>query len=568
MTTSDPSASAKLRAPRAPVPVLLLVLLLPGVSPAQAPDGWRTHRDAESGVSFYYPVEFREIPLEPTETVLRARYVRRNPPEKIRKDHPGARPAFEIFVIAPGKGGVTPREPLAPAADAADAAESREAPASAAAAAGAAPRTVREAMLASKGVNGFDDFVQKRLRGQRLSPLAKARPPFSEFALLPANAPANAAPQGIFVGHRELGGNVVGVVYRTHPTLSAEAESEFRRILRSLSVAPVADSDPLTEHYARRPFRNAPRRIEVRRSLPKGWKAIDTENFIIVHHTDNEKLVNKIARDLEAIRPLFEKLFPPVRPVEAVSVVRVCRNAEEFRAYGAPPNAGGFWHVGNEELVFFDYYQTLLDSTNRKMRRITDRDSLLVLYHEAFHQYIHYAVGEIDPPDWFNEGHGDYFSGALIPEYGTKVATIGPSRWRITLAKDLCEGRKPGWVPLGKLLAARRAEYYNPQHIASYYACGWAFVYFMREAPEVRSNAAWAGLVDDFFEALKKEWNVRLAALGEGATLAAKSEAAEAAKNSAFALVWKDVDLAALETAFRAFLTKLRHPWPEDRGKS
>jgi len=39
------------------------------------------------------------------------------------------------------------------------------------------------------------------------------------------------------------------------------------------------------------------------------------------------------------------------------------------------------------------------------------KDSLRVLYHEAFHQYIHYAVGDVAPHSWFNEGHGDYFAG-------------------------------------------------------------------------------------------------------------------------------------------------------------
>ena len=59
-------------------------------------------------------------------------------------------------------------------------------------------------------------------------------------------------------------------------------------------------------------------------------------------------------------------------------------------------------------------------------RRTSNRDSLLVLYHEAFHQYIYYAVGEVAPHDWFNEGHGDYFSGAVIPTYGKKVTRLQP----------------------------------------------------------------------------------------------------------------------------------------------
>ena len=32
-----------------------------------------------------------------------------------------------------------------------------------------------------------------------------------------------------------------------------------------------------------------------------------------------------------------------------------------------------------------------------------------MLYHEAFHQFIHYSAGELPPHSWYNEGHGDYF---------------------------------------------------------------------------------------------------------------------------------------------------------------
>jgi hypothetical protein len=315
-------------------------------------------------------------------------------------------------------------------------------------------------------------------------------------------------------------------------------------------------------------YRAAEHRKKVRRGLARGWKAIDTENYIIVHHSTDEKLINKIARDIEAMRALYAGLFPPVRQTESVSIVRVCRNRSEFLAYGGPPTAGGYWHPGNEELVFYDYDQTTLDNEKAGLdtRKTTDRDSLLVLYHEAFHQYIHYAVGEIAPHDWFNEGHGDYFSGAVIPQYGTKVDRVGPSWWRLHRAKDQCELGK-GFVPLRDLLHAERKDYYNSQRISDFYAAGWSFVYFMRESEKVRKHPRWSLILDGYFEALKKSYLQEMEQKGENAALPEKLAAQAAARRSALKACLEDVDLSDLEAEWKAFVVKMKDPWPDKHKK-
>lgn len=96
-----------------------------------------------------------------------------------------------------------------------------------------------------------------------------------------------------------------------------------------------------------------------------------------------------------------------------------------------------------------------------------------MLYHESLHQYIYYAAGQVSPHDWFNEGCGDYFSGAIIPQYGDRVKDIGPSRWRISRIKDLHEGKTPGFIGVERLVRAQRPEYYGPE-VSNFYASGWA----------------------------------------------------------------------------------------------
>src|SRR5687767_4738171 len=124
--------------------VLVLIALAPSGLLAQVPDGFRTHGGDDSGLSFYYPIEFQEIPLPPTETVSRARYVRKTVPDALRRDKVSAKPAFEVFVIPKAKGRTTKSSANteAPAESRPDGPESRSDPTAA-----DAPRTVREWMI-------------------------------------------------------------------------------------------------------------------------------------------------------------------------------------------------------------------------------------------------------------------------------------------------------------------------------------------------------------------------------------------------------------------------------------
>ena len=73
------------------------------------------------------------------------------------------------------------------------------------------------------------------------------------------------------------------------------------------------------------------------------------------------------------------------------------------------PRSAGYWNSRTEELVLFDAEE------HERGKRPDDSGTFIVLYHEAFHQYIHYSTGELPPHSWFNEGYGDYFSGATGP---------------------------------------------------------------------------------------------------------------------------------------------------------
>ncbi|MCK6461059.1 MAG: hypothetical protein L6Q95_14340, partial [Planctomycetes bacterium] len=220
----------------------------------------------------------------------------------------------------------------------------------------------------------------------------------------------------------------------------------------------------------------------------KDWDALDTKNYLIVYNKEVKRpLLKKIAVHIEQIRAdVYEKLFPPSKEVKAISVVRVCKDPEEYHRYGGPGGSAGYWSRGDEELVFYQ------DKSNKK-------DSLRVLYHEAFHQYIHYAVGDVAPHSWFNEGHGDYFAGHDC--VGGKFIAK-PFRWRTGIIANALAQKS--YVPLERFLKYTQGEYYANPGLC--YAQGWSFIYFLREVERkkiVKYKKYW-GLLDRYFEAIKK----------------------------------------------------------------
>jgi hypothetical protein len=259
------------------------------------------------------------------------------------------------------------------------------------------------------------------------------------------------------------------------------------------------------------------KRREIETGMVKGWDVIVSpkKNYIVIYNTKrgtNHRLAKEIARRIEMIREqIYEVQFPPAQPIDAVSIVRVCENASEYFTYGGPRGSAGYWSPMTEELVFYDA------SPSKR----PDDNTLSVLYHEAFHQYIHYSVGRVAPHSWFNEGHGDYYAGAKLR--GRKFK-IYPFKWRIGRIKNaIVQGLRPftevtdddgnvrrkweprGYTPLEDLVRFSQREYYSYPGVC--YAQGWSLVYFLREVvpKNKKYNAKWGHILDTYFDTLKAE---------------------------------------------------------------
>lgn len=264
----------------------------------------------------------------------------------------------------------------------------------------------------------------------------------------------------------------------------------------------------------------ARRRRDIEAGMVKGWDVIVSpkKNYIIIYNTKNNRnnqLAKEISERIESIREkVYEVQFPPAQPIDAVSIVRVCGDRAEYHAYGGPGGSAGYWNSGSEELVFYDA---------APKRRIDD-DTVSVLYHEAFHQYIFYSVGNVAPHSWFNEGHGDYYAGA---EYKRRDFDIKPFEWRRGVIKNAVahgpravleeEGEDGetkrsyandgGYTPLKDLVTFTQGQYYSYPSIS--YAQGWSLVYFLREVvPKNRKyREKWGHILETYFDTLKAEVN-------------------------------------------------------------
>ena len=291
-------------------------------------------------------------------------------------------------------------------------------------------------------------------------------------------------------------------------------------------------------------------RRKIRSMMVKGWKAIDTENYIIIHHSSDRRLLRKLDRNLEVMHAHYRKLFPPKNPITAVSTVRVCKNREEYVHYGGPPTSAGFWNHRTEELVLYDNKKGEFGS------RLGNKDTFIVLYHEAFHQYIYHSAGELAPHIWYNEGNADYFSGSVIPnKKEAEVKEVRAHPWRVRTIRQAVRVKK--YASLRSMFKMTKAEYYRNARLM--YAQGWSVVYFLRTSSVVKRNPAWNKILSTYYQVLIDEYYRLTEELDEDAE-AERKVAGGKARAAATRAAFKGVDVDALEEAWKKFVLRLKEP--------
>ncbi len=255
------------------------------------------------------------------------------------------------------------------------------------------------------------------------------------------------------------------------------------------------------------------------------WGSLSTPHYLIIHDRGVRlKQVRRIAVHIEAIRrDVFEKVFPTNEPIRAISVVRICKDQDQYCAYGGHPGSVGYWSSKNRELVFFSRYA----------------DAIRVLYHEAFHQYIFHAFGKLAPHTWFNEGNAEYFAGFNY------TGRFEPDRLQGRLQRFRADVSQKSTVPLGEFINYSQREYYSDADRC--YSQGWALVYFLRHS----RDPACRKILPTYFEELRNRMAELRKNQGPEGGIDPRNllQAIEGAQQKAFA----GIDLAALEQRLLKF---------------
>jgi tetratricopeptide (TPR) repeat protein len=240
----------------------------------------------------------------------------------------------------------------------------------------------------------------------------------------------------------------------------------------------------------------------------------ETEHYTILTDAGQE-FADSLGKEIELVYRVFTGVFPKIEKSKQKFPIYVFEKPEDYFKWGGPPGSGGFFSDFQQKLQFF--------------KQKADADSRLVLYHEGFHQFINHYFD--DAPDWFNEGHAEYF-GAL--EYRPKEGKMfaKPNQWRLKPIQDAIRGGNT--VPLAKLLQMTRAEYYDRRTIMRNYAQGWSFVYFLWEY----QGGKYKQYVSNYFQALEKRMGLK----------------------KAYQAVFGKANMALIETEWKAFILTLSLP--------
>ena len=546
------------------VSMLLLALLLPCAAPSYAertPEGTFKVENSELGFKFFCPRTLKEIPTEPGDPVVVGQYVERPRVSTSKRSRSASSSEMWIFSIPKPD----PADPVAShdeKGEADDKATEKETSEKSEKEEATSHKEEREKRLAA---SSFEELLKKRAPKWRVVSLEEKEDrerSWKEYRL----AYVAKLPKGATLSQRDyekratskgaawaydLGDRVLGIVGFAPKADFSRRYKDFYRSARTLAPIEIDSqaTEELAEYYRRNPqFKQPEFRIDRRKNLPRGWRSSDTDNYLILYHTRDSKLISRIEHDIEAMRLLYEEIFPPVKPINAVSVVRVCRNRKEYLDYGGRPTSAGYWNFVEEELVLFD------NVAGKEGSKRGNQDSYIVLYHEAFHQYIHYSTGELHPHTWYNEGFGDYFSGAKIYSNSDTVKEVGSNPWRKDIIRKAVREKKH--VPLSRLIVAPKAEYYFRSSL--YYSEGWALIYFLNKSPVVRRRPEWNKILPVYFDTLKETYQQKLLQLSKEPTIKEKEVAAEEARKAALDAAFEDVDIDELEEEWIKFVKKIR----------
>jgi hypothetical protein len=255
-----------------------------------------------------------------------------------------------------------------------------------------------------------------------------------------------------------------------------------------------------------------PSRTAARKSIAnmKDWWYAETPEYIFlsdIRSATGKALVKELQATMPALRGAFAKLIPPFTADTDVSVVRIFEDREAYKQYVGKGYewSAGLWSPMRRELV--------IQSQGKDREQTLD-----IIKHEGFHQYLFYACSGIENASWFNEGHACFFE---TGEADSKGRVEIPENARVG---HLLENLDAAARNIPKLLHVGHDAFYHgggDGKRSLNYTTAWALIYYLRKGVPAESKSAYAPILGTYLKSLAdtKDADAATTAAFEGVNL-------------------------------------------------
>jgi hypothetical protein len=188
--------------------------------------------------------------------------------------------------------------------------------------------------------------------------------------------------------------------------------------------------------------------------------------------------LRELAAVMDKAYSAYDKLFAVTRESEIIPTVFVFANREGFDRFSEKLMSGTAESTLGYYLPYYRIFVFYNLGGGGPRGRMLSEDTMKVLLHETFHQWVHLYVD--GAPHWFNEGMAEYFGiWKMTPKeyrYGL-LPRKTPSR--LSNIRSALRGEIASPMPLDVLLQADGATFMSPDSAATNYAASWSFVHFL-----------------------------------------------------------------------------------------
>lgn len=219
--------------------------------------------------------------------------------------------------------------------------------------------------------------------------------------------------------------------------------------------------------------------------------------------SQGKRFIDQAGLLMEAMQAAYRRYVPPVKEL-GVSTVRVFATREGYNEYmkDATGEDGdrtiGLWSPSHEELLILD-----MSNSNRD-------ETLKIMRHEAFHQYLFYATGSGRHATWFNEGHACFFENVNYDRKKNFVRIYDDPKDR--RPRGVAQDPERIAKLVKEILPLDHAAFYSGtlHEVNDRYTAAWAAVYFLQKgAPTFKEFEMYRNVLPTYLKAMQEGKSAR-----------------------------------------------------------